>query len=97
MLLVLPFSIWLIPKFAGHGNHKIDYLSSVLILIGLISAIYALKELGKPYTQWNEVTITGVIAVIFFLTLFTLRQRKQTHPMIDFGLFKKPLFLVSGF
>ncbi|NHW60273.1 MFS transporter, partial [Escherichia coli] len=42
VLLVLPFSIWLIPKFAGHGNHKIDYLSSVLILVGLISAIYAL-------------------------------------------------------
>lgn len=94
VLLVLPFSIWLIPKFAGHGNHKIDYLSSVLILIGLISAIYALKELGKPYTQWNEVTITGVIAVIF-LTLFTLRQRKQTHPMIDFGLFKNRFFSIG--
>ncbi|MER1959916.1 MFS transporter [Proteus vulgaris] len=94
VLLVLPFSLWLIPKFAGQGNHKIDYLSSVLILIGLISAIYALKELGKPYTQWNEVAIAGVIAVIF-LTLFTLRQRKQAHPMIDFRLFKNRFFSIG--
>ncbi|WP_193015942.1 MFS transporter [Proteus sp. FME41] len=94
VLLVLPFSIWLIPKFSGHGDHKIDYLSSVLILVGLISAIYALKELGKPYTQWSEVALALVIAAIF-LTIFTQRQRKQTHPMVDFGLFKNRFFSIG--
>lgn len=94
VLFVLPFSIWLIPKFSGHGDHKIDYLSSILILVGLISAIFTLKEIGKPYTQWNEATIALIIAVVF-LTLFTLRQRKQTHPMIDFRLFKNRFFSIG--
>lgn len=94
VLIVLPFAIWLIPQYAGHGKHKIDYLSSVLILIGLVSAIYALKELGKPYTQWSEAAIATLIAVVF-LTIFTLRQRKQTHPMIDFCLFKNRFFSIG--
>ncbi|NHW59769.1 MFS transporter, partial [Escherichia coli] len=47
-----------------------------------------------PYIQWSEATIATVIAVIF-LTLFTLRQRKQTHPMIDFGLFKNRFFSIG--
>ncbi|MEQ4924629.1 MFS transporter [Proteus hauseri] len=94
VLLVLPFAIWLIPQYAGHGKHKIDYLSSLLILVGLVSAIYALKEIGKPYTQWNEAAIATITAVIF-LTIFTLRQRKQHHPMIDFGLFKNRFFSIG--
>ena len=94
VLLVLPFAIWLIPQYAGHGKHKIDYLSSVLILIGLVSAIYALKEIGKPYTQWSYALIATVIAVIF-LTIFTLRQKRQAHPMIDFRLFKNRFFSIG--
>ena len=94
VLLVLPFSIWLIPHFSGQRQHKIDYLSSILILIGLVSAIYTLKEIGKAYTQWNEVIIATLIAIIF-LTLFARRQRRQTHPMIDFSLFKKRYFSVG--
>ncbi|MDM3646353.1 MFS transporter, partial [Proteus mirabilis] len=46
VLLVLPFSIWLIHHFSGQRQHKIDYLISILILIGLVSAIYSLKEIG---------------------------------------------------
>ena len=91
---MLPFSIWLIPHFSGQRQHKIDYLSSILILIGLVSAIYTLKEIGKAYTQWNEVIIATLIAIIF-LTLFARRQRRQTHPMIDFSLFKKRYFSVG--
>lgn len=94
VLLVLPFAIWLIPSFAGHSKHKIDYLSSLLVLVGLISAIYALKEIGKPYTQWNEAAIAMVIAIIFLAT-FALRQRKQTYPMIDFRLFKNRFFSIG--
>ena len=68
------FSIWLIPHFSGQRQHKIDYLSSILILIGLVSAIYTLKEIGKAYTQWNEVIIATLVR-LFSLTLFARRQR----------------------
>ncbi len=52
VLLVLPFAYFLIPKCGGTGSQKIDYLGSGLVLVGLVGIIYALKELGKPYTNW---------------------------------------------
>lgn len=91
VLLVLPFAYWLIPKCGGQGTQKIDYIGSVLVLIGLISAIYAIKELGKPYTDWLAVVISAVIGVIF-LTLFSRRQLGSDSPMIDFKLFTNPRF-----
>lgn len=94
ILLVLPFAMWLIPTFAGHGKYKMDYFSAVYILVGLVATIYALKEIGKPYTQWNDAIIAVVVAFIF-LTLFTLRQKKQPHPIVDFALFKNRFFSVG--
>ncbi len=70
---------------------KIDILGSILVLIGLIGVIYALKELGKPYTDWPALLVSGVIGV-FFLVVFRNRQVKSTSPMIDFTLLKHPKF-----
>ncbi|MEQ4626870.1 MULTISPECIES: MFS transporter [Providencia] len=91
VLLVLPFACFLIPKCGGEGSQKIDYMGSGLVLIGLIGAIYALKELGKPYTNWWEFVIAAVIGGVF-LTIFTRRQMGSQSPMIDFKLFANPRF-----
>ncbi|AFH93935.1 TPA: MFS transporter [Providencia stuartii] len=91
VLLVLPFAYFLIPKCGGTGSQKIDYLGSGLVLVGLVGIIYALKELGKPYTNWWELTIVGVIGGLF-LWLFSRRQIASESPMIDFKLFSNPRF-----
>ncbi|MEX0424865.1 MFS transporter [Providencia rettgeri] len=91
VLLVIPFACYLIPKCGGNSDKKIDILGSILVLIGLIGVIYALKELGKPYTDWPAVLVSGVIGV-FFLVVFRNRQVKSISPMIDFTLLKHPKF-----
>ncbi|WP_369309326.1 MFS transporter [Providencia rettgeri] len=91
VLLVIPFAYFLIPQCRGQGSKKIDVLGSILVLIGLIGAIYALKELGKPYTDWASVLISGAIG-IFFLVVFKRRQMASKSPMIDFTLLKHPKF-----
>lgn len=91
VLLVFPFACFLIPKCGGEGSQKIDYIGSGLVLIGLVGAIYALKELGKPYTNWWEFVIAAVIGGVF-LTIFARRQVASKSPMIDFKLFSNPRF-----
>ncbi|HGN1707753.1 TPA: MFS transporter, partial [Providencia rettgeri] len=91
VLLVIPFAYYLIPQCGGQSNKKIDVLGSILVLIGLIGAIYALKELGKPYTDWMSVLVSGAIGV-FFLVVFKRRQMASASPMIDFALLKNPKF-----
>ncbi|MCW2256984.1 DHA2 family multidrug resistance protein-like MFS transporter [Providencia alcalifaciens] len=91
VLLVLPFAYFLIPKCGGKNAKNIDYIGSILVLIGLIGAIYALKEIGKPYTDWWAFIISGAIASVF-LAIFSRRQIAAESPMIDFTLFTNPRF-----
>lgn len=91
VLLVLPFAYYLIPKCGEASQKKIDYVGSILVLIGLISSIYALKELGKPYTDWLTVLVSGAVG-IFFLAIFSRRQIMSESPMIDFALLGNPRF-----
>lgn len=91
VLLVLPFAYYVIPKCGEPSQKKIDYIGSVLVLIGLISSIYAIKELGKPYTDWLTVAVSGTIG-IFFLAIFSRRQVASESPMIDFALMRNPRF-----
>ncbi|QXX82018.1 MULTISPECIES: MFS transporter [Providencia] len=91
VLLVIPFAYYLIPQCGGQSHKKIDILGSVLVLVGLIGSIYALKELGKPYIDWVNVLVAGAIGV-FFLVAFKRRQMASESPMIDFALLKQPKF-----
>ncbi|WGL95389.1 MFS transporter [Arsenophonus nasoniae] len=91
VMLVLPFSVSVIPSCGGTNKRVIDFLGSVLILIGLVGLIYALKELSKPSFSLVEFCVAAFIGVIFML-FFVLRQRKQSQPMLDFSLFSNRLF-----
>lgn len=91
VMLVLPFSVSLIPRCGGTNKRAIDFLGSLLILVGLVGLIYALKELSKPNFSLLEFCAAALIGVIFML-FFVLRQRKQSQPMIDFSLFSNRLF-----
>ncbi|WGL98309.1 MFS transporter [Arsenophonus sp. aPb] len=91
VMLVLPFSVSLIPSCGGTNKRAIDFLGSVLILVGLVGLIYALKELSKPSFSLVEFSAAAFIGVIFML-FFVLRQRKQSQPMLDFSLFSNRLF-----
>lgn len=91
VMLVLPFSVSLIPSCGGTKKRAIDFLGSLLILVGLVGLIYALKELSKPNFSLLEFCAAALIGVIFML-FFVLRQRKQSQPIIDFSLFSNRLF-----
>ncbi|BGI51147.1 MAG: MFS transporter [Arsenophonus endosymbiont of Ceratovacuna japonica] len=91
VILVLPFLINLIPTCGGTNKRTIDFLGSLLILIGLFSLIYALKILSKPifsFIEFFEATLVGFTFILFFV----LHQRKQSQPIIDFSLFNNRLF-----
>ncbi|CAA2929430.1 MFS transporter [Arsenophonus endosymbiont of Bemisia tabaci] len=91
VMLVLPFSVSLIPSCGGTNKRAIVFLGSLLILVGLVGLIYALKELSKPNFSLVEFCAAALIGVIFML-FFVLRQRKQSQPIIDFSLFSNRLF-----
>ncbi len=86
VLIVLPFAKWLIPTDRQTKQRPCDYLGSVQVLIGLVAAIYALKELSKTQPSLL-LMLTSAALGIAFLTIFVRRQRRLDTPMIDFSLF----------
>lgn len=91
VLIVLPFAKWLIPTDRQTKQRPCDYLGSVQVLIGLVAAIYALKELSKTQPSLL-LMLTSAALGIAFLTIFVRRQRRLDTPMIDFSLFSNRMF-----
>lgn len=91
VLLALVFSFILLDKTPRNADRTWDFINSVLIMIGIVGLIYALKEFMKADSDTIHATISLVIGILFTV-LFVKRQNKSVSPMIDFGLFKNLQF-----
>lgn len=75
----------------GRDNHPWDFLGSLQIMVGLIAAAYAIKELGRRAPTWEAALLAAAIAVVAFV-LFARRQRGREVPLLDLGLLRNPDF-----
>ena len=91
VLLALWMARRFIPDEPGDPNTPWDPLASVLIMIGLIGAVLAVKEFGKPAPSYEAAAISAAVGA-GFLWLFARRQSRSVAPMIDFSLFRNPRF-----
>ena len=69
------------PEGAG-----IDWLGAVLGIVGLGGPVFALIEQGN-YGWGSPVIWVPFVVGLVSLTVFVLRQRTATHPMLPLGLF----------
>ncbi|WP_265524360.1 MFS transporter [Providencia rustigianii] len=91
VLLVIPFALRLIPKIAGQSHQPIDFIGSIMVLVGLVGVIYSLKELGKLNIDWMAMVISGAVGVVS-LIIFVRRQLTAEMPMMDLRLMANPRF-----
>ncbi|OZI49110.1 MFS transporter [Bordetella genomosp. 5] len=76
---------------AGHAMRPFDPVGSVLILIGMVGVVYAIKEFSMPQPWYAGASVAALLGVVF-CGVFVRRQRRSARPMIDFGLFRLPAF-----
>lgn len=88
-LINIPFIIFgiiiankYIPEIKGIGKHKIDYLSLVLLFVGL----------GLIVLSFSIISRWFIIAGLALLASLYLYERKVTQPLLDFKLFKNQTF-----
>ncbi|MGG4606341.1 MFS transporter [Paenalcaligenes sp. Me131] len=92
VVLTLVVSLWVVPKHQPEPTHKKwDGCSSLLVMVGLIAAVSALKEAALPNTSWAYFWGSVVMAFVF-LGWFTHRQLHGPYPLLSFAIFKNPLF-----
>lgn len=80
-----------------------DLKSAMLIMVGMISTTFAIKEMAAITPSYTVIALTGTFG-LGILYAFYRTQKNHTNPTIDFSLFRNKLFssgvaaaLVSAF
>src|SRR5699024_6016490 len=74
---------------------KIDFISLVFSTIAFSTLLFGFSSAGDKGWQSPLVYSTIIIGAIV-LTIFTLRQLRMDEPMLQFRIFKFPMFTLSA-
>lgn len=94
-ILVLILAIFIIKDKKEKVDIHIDLLSVALSSLGFGGLLYGFSSAGTK--GWSNIHVYGTLIVgAIALILFVLRQLKMTTPMLEFRIFKYPLFSLSA-
>jgi DHA2 family multidrug resistance protein-like MFS transporter len=92
--VVLLAGLPVLPESRDPRPGRLDGPSVVLSVVGMIAAIYAVKESVRSGPLHPEVVVAAVLGV-GGLTLFARRQARLAEPLIDIGLFRRRAYALS--
>jgi EmrB/QacA subfamily drug resistance transporter len=84
----------LLPKV--QGNQKLDYLSALLLLLGLVPLMIGL-QLDKTVYTWTSPVSSALFAVAAFcLFMFYFRSVRSENPILNLKLFSNKVFSTAN-
>ncbi|WP_134699654.1 MDR family MFS transporter [Ammoniphilus sp. YIM 78166] len=91
---VFAIGIFLLKDKKGKVDLHLDTVSVVLSTIGFGGLLYGFSSAGKE--GWASPQVYGTILLgIAAITIFILRQSKREQPMLNFAIFKYPMYTLS--
>ena len=81
-----------LPTVRGEKQPKVDWLGSLLMVLGLMPLLLALTWAGSTYPWFSPVIIGLFAASLAFLALFILAERRAEEPILAPELFKNRIF-----
>lgn len=76
-------------------NIKLDFTSLILSSIGFGALLYGFSSAGNA--GWSNPIVYGTIIIgAVSLIVFVIRQNKMDKPMLDFHVFKYPMFALAS-
>ncbi len=100
MLTPLVLLIYFLAFFKLHdrkekANIHMDGLSLVLSTIGFGGVLYGFSSAGNEGWQ-SPVVISTIIIGLFFTVLFIWRQHRIEKPMLNFRIYRSPMYALSS-
>lgn len=99
--IILPFGIFAIvyaafklKNITPNREIKLDVLSIILSSIGFGGLLYGFSSVADHGWTSANVYVTIIIGAVSLVT-FILRQMKMDDPMLDFRIYKYPMFTLS--
>lgn len=94
-VLTLVYAIFRLRNITPNRDVKLDIFSLVLSSIGFGGLLYGFSSAGDK--GWSSLVVYGTIAVgAIALVMFVIRQLKMNEPMLDFSIYKYPMFALSS-
>ncbi|MBO0586790.1 DHA2 family efflux MFS transporter permease subunit [Sporosarcina sp. E16_8] len=102
--IVLPFSIltliyafFKLRNITPNRDMKLDVFSLVLSSVGFGGLLYGFSSAGDPDKGWDSPLVYGTIIIgTIALVTFIVRQLRMDDPMLDFKIYKHPMFALSS-
>ncbi|KAB1646968.1 MFS transporter [Pseudoclavibacter endophyticus] len=79
------------PRDLPDPTKRWDAISSTQVMVGLVGAVFAIKEAAHAQPSWLIVGV-AVIASALGFWLFVRRQRRLEHPLLVFSIFRNAAF-----
>lgn len=93
-ILTLIFAAFKLKNVTPQRAIKLDVLSLILSSIGFGGLLYGFSSAGEK--GWDHVLVYGTIIIgTLALIIFILRQLRMDEPMLEFRIFKYPMFALS--
>jgi len=94
-IVVLLLGIFLLKDKKENVDLRLDFLSVLLSSIGFGGILYGFSSAGSK--GWDSPQVYGTILVgTISLIVFILRQLKLEEPLLNFGVYKYPMFALSS-
>jgi EmrB/QacA subfamily drug resistance transporter len=77
------------------GDFRVDYAGIAVLIASVVPLLLALNGIDKDH-PWFSLPVLGLGAVGFiFSLLFVFIEKKASHPIMPFELFKNPIISIS--
>lgn len=94
-VFTLVYAIFKLRNITPNRDVKIDLFSLVLSSIGFGGLLYGFSSAGER--GWTDPIVYGTILIgALSLTTFVVRQIRMDEPMLDFKIYKHPMFALSS-
>lgn len=93
MVVLLIAAPLLLPESKNPNPGRFDLPAVTASIVAMLSIVYAVKHTAQSGIDWQSVAALTVGLLVG--TWFVRRQRRSTHPIIEFDLFRTPAFAVA--
>ncbi|MBX0356131.1 MDR family MFS transporter [Halobacillus sp. Nhm2S1] len=93
-ILIIILAYFILKNVTELSYPKVDPVSIILSSIGFGGLLYGFTLAGNQ--GWTSIdTVTVLLIGVVTLTLFITRQLRMHHPMLEFRVFKYPVFAIT--
>lgn len=95
LIIVLVVGFWQLPEIQQKREAHIDIMSIILSTIGFGGVLYGLSSAGENGLASSSVLIPLLLGIAG-ITLYVIRQFKLEFPMLDFRVYKYPMYTIAS-